>query len=376
MKRFDKLINRANTDSMKYEKYPEKVIPAWVADMDFLSPKCVIEDLKNRVEHGVFGYTKPSKEVQKSIVNFAFRHYGWQIEPNWLVFTSGVVASMNVACSMFSQNDSMITLNPIYPYFFNIPKSLNQEIIRVDMRDINNRWSVDFDEFEKAIKPNTKMMLLCNPFNPGGTVFTKEELENFAFLAKKYDLIILSDEIHADLILNPNAKHIPIASLSQESANRTITLQAPSKTFNIAGLQSSYAIIKNLELKKRFVNAMGHLNGGVNLLGLCATKSALDGGDEWLSALKQYLQINLNLVQTFVKNNSNLKQLSHDATYLAWIDARALHVDAYEHFLKHGVALNNGKNFGGDGFVRLNFGCPTMLLNEILNRLQKAMDNL
>lgn len=376
MTRFDKPINRLHTDSYKYEKYPHEILPAWVADMDFLSPDCVIQDLQERVKHGVFGYTKVSKETEKSVVDFALRHYDWKIKPNHIVWTSGVVASMNVACSMFSSDDSMITFNPIYPYFFNIPKSLNQEAICVPLRDIDNRWSVDFDEFEKAIKPNTKMLLLCNPFNPGGTVFTKKELENFAFLAKKYDLLILSDEIHADLILNPNAKHIPIASLNEDTANRTITLQAPSKTFNIAGLQSSYAIIKNHQLKKRFMKAMGHINSGVNLLGLVATKSALNGGDEWLSALKNYLSKNLTLVQEFTANNPQLKMLSQDATYLAWIDATSLHVNPYEHFLKHGVGLSDGAGFGKEGFVRLNFGCPKMLLKEILLRMQKGLDEI
>lgn len=373
---FDKKIDRTDTSSFKFERYADDVIPAWVADMDFLSPKCVIDALQKRVSHGVFGYTKADESVQKAVVDFVARHHNWQIKPSHLVWTSGVVSSINIACNMFDKNASMITTTPIYPYFFNLPKSLNQEAIKVPMREIKSRWSVDFDEFESSIKPNTKMILLCNPFNPGGTVFRKDELENFVYLAKKYDLLILSDEIHGDLVLDESTKHIPIASLSEESANRTITLQAPSKTYNIAGLQSSYAIIQNKELKKRFQRAMGHLNSGVNLLGLTATKAALEGGDEWLRELKIYLKSNLELVKKFVRKNEKLKMLSHEATYLAWIDARGLKLNAYELFLKHGVALSDGGDFGGEGYVRLNFGTPKENLEEILIRMQMALDSI
>lgn len=370
---FDTIIDRKNTNSFKYDKYKDNVIPAWVADMDFLSPKCVIDALKSRVEHGVFGYTAPGDELEKSVVDFMARHHDFHINKNSIVWVSGVVASINIACSMLSKDESVITFSPIYPYFFNVPKSLGIEPICVPMREIENRWNVDFDEFESAIKPNTKMLLLCNPFNPGGTVFTKDELQKFADIAKKHNLIIVSDEIHADLVLSPDVKHIPIASLNDNSKNRTITLQAPSKTYNIAGLQSSYAIIENSELRKRFKKAMGHINGGVNLLAYTATKASLEGGDEWLGELKKYLRENLELVKEFVNKNPKLKMLSHDATYLAWIDTSALGENAHELFLNHGVGLSEGEGFGGEGFVRLNFGCPKSVLEEMLQRMQKAI---
>lgn len=372
---FDEPINRENTDCMKYEKYPKNVIPAWVADMDFLSPKCIIDDLKQRVEHGVFGYTNISECVSDAVVNYVKNHYAWQIQGKDLVWSSGVVASMNFACNMFDKNSSIITLSPIYPYFFKIPKSLNQEAICVGVKNIQNRWSVDFDEFEKAIKPNTKALMLCNPFNPGGTVFTKNELEKFAQIALKHKLIIVSDEIHADLILDKNAKHVPIASLSKEIADITITLQAPSKTFNIAGLQSSYAIIQNDTLRRKFLDSMSFLSSGVNLLGLSATKTALTKCDDWLSNLLDYLHVNYTLIENFIKNTP-LKMSNQQATYLAWIDARSLHVNAHELFLKHGVGLSDGKDFGGEGFVRLNFGCSKMLLIEILSRMDKAIKSI
>lgn len=373
MNAFDSPINRHDTSSLKYDKYEKGILPAWVADMDFYSPKCVIESLEKRVEHGVFGYTNISNSLKETTKNFIKRHYGWDIKTSWLLFTSGVVSSMNIALTMLDKSDSIITTNPIYPYFFTLPKSLGIETILVPMRDVDKRWSVDFDEFERAIRPNTKMMLLCNPYNPGGTVFTKEELLKFAKIALKHDLLIVSDEIHADLILNDKAKHIPIASLGKEIASRTISLYAPSKTFNIAGLQSSYAVISDLSLKDRFIKAMGHLNGGVNLFGLCALEAAYEDGDEWLFELRKYLASNLEMVQNFVLEHEGLKLLNQDATYLAWIDVKSLHVKAYELFLSHKVALSDGKGFGGDGFVRLNFGTPKILLNEILERMDKAL---
>lgn len=370
---FDMPIDRYDTDSEKYLKYKRGIIPAWVADMDFKAPQCVLDELQRCVEHGVFGYTNISDETKNIVKDFLFRHYNFSINPSWLVFTSGVVSSMNIALSMLDKSDGVITTNPIYPYFFTLPKSLDLQTLQVPMRDIDGRWSVDFDEFEETIKPNTKMMLLCNPYNPGGTIFTKEELLKFGEIAIKHDLIICSDEIHGDLILDKNAKHIPIASLSEEIANRTISLYAPSKTFNIAGLQSSYAVIQDKVLRKRFKKAMGHLNGGVNMLGLFALKAAYGHGDKWLCELLDYLRLNYVMVQTFLAKHSNLKTLKHQATYLAWIDTRELKTDGYELFLKYGVGLTDGKGFGGEGFVRLNFATSKILLKEILERMDKAL---
>lgn len=376
MNRFDEPINRHDTASEKYDRYEKGVIPAWVADMDFRSPKCVIDTLQNRINHGVFGYTNISKELKNTTQDFIKRHYGWDVKPSWFVFVSGVVASMNIALSMLEKSDSVITTTPIYRYFFKLPYDLGLETIQVPMRTVEKRWSVDFDEFEKSIQPNTKMMLLCNPYNPGGTVFTKEELSKFGEIALKHDLLIVSDEIHADLLLNEDVKHIPIASLNEEIAKRTISLYAPSKTFNIAGLQSSYAVIEDENLRKRFKRAMGHVNGGVNALGLFALQAAYKDGDEWLLILRSYLASNLEMVQNFIASHQSLKLLGQDATYLAWIDTKELPVDAYKLFLEHGVALSDGRTFGGEGFVRLNFGTPKILLSEILNRMDKGLKAL
>lgn len=370
---FDTPIDRHGTHTEKWDKYDSKTIPAWVADMDFLSPPCVKEALKKRVEHGVFGYTSIDSELVNSAINFMKRHYDWQVSPEWFTWVSGVVPSMNIACKMIESNQRVLTTAPIYPHFYKAPKMTGREVDIVRLTCKENRWTLDFDALEAAITPQTKLFMLCNPYNPGGTVFTCKELERLGEMAKKHDLLIVSDEIHADLILNPKAKHIPIASINDDLANRTITLMAPSKTFNIAGLNCSYAIIPNPSLKRRFEKAMGKLNGGVNLLGLTAAKAAYESGDEWLKALREYLAQNLTLVQDFVKNHPPLKLCDQDATFLAWIDCSELKTNPYELFLEHGVALSDGKDFLGEGFVRLNFGCPKDTLKEILNRMSKAL---
>jgi cystathionine beta-lyase len=246
------------------------------------------------------------------------------------------------------------------------------------MKNIDNRWMFDFDELESKINSTCKLLFLCNPYNPGGSVFTKDELLKIGEIAIKNDLIICSDEIHCDLVLDKNAKHIPIASLSPQIAQRTITLMAPSKTFNIAGLQSSFAIIENKELRDKFIKSMGHINGGVNLLGLEATRAAYKNGEKWLEELLVYLRENLKIVEKFIAKNPKLKMLKCEATYLAWIDCSELKVDAYKLFLDNGVILNEGKGFGdgGENFVRLNFGTSRKTLAKALSRMQKAIDSL
>ena len=374
---FDETIDRTESSCEKWNKYKgSDVIPAWVADMDFKSPSCVIEALQKRVQEGVFGYTGVDEATYDAIIAFIKRHYHWEIQKEWILFTHGVVSSMNLAC-MAVKTESVMTTTPIYPHFIKAPKYAHKEVIAIKMKEENHRWTLDFEAMEREMTPSCKLFMLCNPYNPGGTVFTKEELEKLGAFCLKHDLTICSDEIHADLILNPDVKHIPIASLSDELAQRTITLMAPSKTFNIAGLQASFAIIPNKELRVAFQKTMGSMVGGINLLGLTALKVAYVGGDAWLEELRSYLRENLALVQSFILKNPKLKLLDQDATFLAWIDASALKVDnPYEFFLKFGVGLSDGEPFGDKNCVRLNFGTQKALLEEILNRMQKAMDSL
>ncbi len=374
---FDESVDRTKTPCEKWNKYKNQdVIPAWVADMDFKSPPCVIEALQQRVAEGVFGYTDIDEETYGAILSFLKRHYDWEIQKEWLVFTHGVVSSMNVAC-LSTEGESVMTTTPIYPHFIKAPMHADKEVIAIAMKEENNRWTLDFEAMEEKIKPTCKLFMLCNPYNPAGTVFTCNELEQLGAFCLKHDLTICSDEIHADLLLNPIAKHIPIASLSEALAKRSITLMAPSKTFNIAGLQASFAVIPDAELRKRFKKTMGSMVGGINLLGITALKAAYLGGDAWLGELRTYLAENLALVQAFVNRNPKLKLLDQEATFLAWIDASALHVKSpYEFFLQHGVGLSDGEPFGNAQCVRLNFGTQRTVLEAILERMQKAMDSL
>ena len=375
---FDQSIDRTKTHCEKWDRYKDMdVIPAWVADMDFKAPDAVIEALKKRVEHGIFGYTAMDDETYDSVMDFILKHHNWKIKKEWIVWVNGVVSSMNLVCKMFGKDDSAITTTPIYPHFIKAPKNAKLGLNKVPLREINGRWSVDFDEFESKINSTCRLFLLCNPHNPGGTVFTKDELEKFGQICIKHDLVICSDEIHADLVINPETKHIPIASLSEELAKRTITLMAPSKTFNIAGLQSSYAIIPDAKLRLKFQKQLRDLGDGINLLAITATKAAYQSGDEWLKMLKVYLADNLTLIQDLIDKNQKLKMLKSNATFLAWIDCKSLHVeDPYELFLGYGVGLSEGERFGDRNFVRLNFATTRENLKEILNRMQKAIDSV
>ena len=373
---FDEIVDRKVVDGEKWGRYRNQdVIPMWVADTDFKAPQKVIDALQKRVEHGVFGYTEVDKETNQAVIDFIKRHYNWQIKQEWIVWLPGVVGGMNIACKTVKTKD-VITTTPIYPHFIKAPEHANQNVIKVPLKEKQNRWSIDFEEFEKAITSTCKLFMFCNPHNPGGTVFTKDELEKLSEICIKHDLIVCSDEIHADLILNTDAKHIPIASLNDEILKRSITLLAPSKTFNIAGLQSSYAVIPDVTLRKNFRRTLGNLTSQINLLAITATKTAYTSCDDWLFKLRDYLKQNLDLIQEFVSNEPKLKLLDQDATYLAWIDVSALNLEnPYEYFLSHGVGLSSGDGFGNKDFVRLNFGTTKMLLEEGLKRIKIAIDN-
>jgi len=373
---FDKKIDRTIVNGEKWGKYSNDVIPMWVADTDFKAPQPIIDALHERVEHGVFGYTGVDKKTNQAVVDFIKRHYSWQIKPEWIVWLPGVVPGMNIACRSV-QTDDVIINTPIYPHFVNAPQNAKKNVIKVPVIEKENRWTIDFEEFESKITSTCKLFMLCNPYNPGGTVFRRDELEKIADICIKHDLTICSDEIHADLIINPNAKHIPIASLNEEIAKRSITLLAPSKTFNIAGLQSSFAVIPNVHVRKNFKRELAGISSEINLLAITATRVAYTSCDDWLEELRIYLAENLKIVQDFVKNEPKLKLLDQDATYLAWIDVSALGLEnPYKYFLSYGVGLSEGDGFGDKNFIRLNFGTTKLLLKEGLNRIKKAIDDI
>jgi len=376
-KLFDKMVDRVNSNSEKWNRYKDKdIIPMWVADMDFEAPSSVVKAMQERLNHKVYGYTPIEDETLNALIGFVKRHYGWDIKKEWIIFSYGVVISMNFTTRVINSKD-VITTTPIYPHFYKAPANANSSVIGVPLKEVNNRWSIDFKEFEISITKDCKLFMLCNPHNPGGTVFSKEELEEFANIAKRHDLYVCSDEIHADLIVSKDAKHIPIASLNQDIEQRTITLLSPSKTFNIAGLKSSFIVIPNDSLREKFKKEISGLVDDPNIFANVATKAAYSECDEWLYSLRDYLATNLKLVQEFVARNPKLKLLDQEATYLAWIDVSGLKLqNPYEHFLNYKVGLSEGEPFGSNKFLRLNFGVRKELLLEALNRMQKAINAL
>ena len=379
MHSFNKNINRKNTGAVKWDIYNERdVLPMWVADMDFLSPPPVIQALKERSEHGVFGYTWQTDELVETVIARLKKLYQWEVNPEWLVWLPGLVSGLNVACRAIGEaGDEVLTSVPIYPPFLSAPKNQDRALKKFPMIRNGDMWEIDFETFEKAIGERSKLFILCNPHNPLGRIFTRDELHKIAALCEKHDLILCSDEIHCDLLLDANKSHIPTASLSSNFAERTITLMAPSKTFNVAGLGLSFAVIANDKLRRKFQRAMQGIVPHPNLFGYSAALAAYKHGGEWLEELLDYLRINRDMVYSRINAMPGLSTTHVEATYLAWIDARDLGVDnPHQFFEKAGVGLSNGIEFFAKGFLRLNFGCPRDMLEEALERMENAIRKL
>jgi cystathionine beta-lyase len=373
---FDTPVDRRATDSIKWDLYKGKdIIPLWVADMDFQSPPAILDALHRRIDHGIFGYSHASAELKQTVVSMLADQYDWKIETQWLVWLPGLVTGLNVACrAVGKEGDAVMTAVPVYHPFLSAPGHFQRELITVPLEESGNRWQFDFNRLEDAITPRTGLFLLCNPHNPVGRVYTKDELSILANICAKHDIIICSDEIHCGLILDEDKTHIPTATLDASIADRTITLMAPSKTFNTPGLGCAFAIISHDELRRQFVRAMAGIVPLVNAMGYEAALSAFRDCSAWHSALLDYLRQNRDIVVQEISNTAGLSMAPVEATYLAWIDVReaGLH-NPVQFFEDAGVGLQDGKDFGGPGFVRLNFGCPRELLNQALARISKAM---
>ncbi len=373
---FDTLIDRSTSASLKWDKYKGRdIIPLWVADMDFRSPQEVVQALHARVDHGVFGYTLPPETLTTAVISHLQQEYGWTIQQKWLVWLPGLVCGLNVACrAVGNAGDEVLVCTPNYPPFMSAPVLSGRALITVPLIREGSRWAMDLEALERAITPRTRLFLLCNPHNPVGRVWTQAELSGLADLAERHDLIICSDEIHADLVLDTDKHHLPLAMLAPEITRRTITLHAPSKTFNIPGLGCSFAVISDPALRTSFQRAMDGIVPHVNLLGYAATEAAYRFGQPWRQQLLAYLRGNRDLVLQAVADMPGLSMTPVEATYLAWIDTRSAGMDTPEKFFEQaGVGLSGGAAFGLPGFARLNFGCPRSLLAEALQRMQRAL---
>ena len=369
---FDEIIERRGTGSYKWDRYAGRdILPLWVADMDFRSPPSVLAALRDSIDHGVFGYTAPGEGLVEAVRAHTRHHYDWTIEPDWFVWLPGLVPGLNLACRAVGQpGDAVLTATPIYPPFLRAPGLAGRELVSVPLRRSERRWEWDFDALEAALTPRVRLLLLCHPHNPVGRVWSDDELSRLLELARQHDLIVCSDEIHCDLILEPDRRHVPLAGLDPAFAERTITLMAPSKTWNLAGLGCSFALIPDPALRRRFCREMAGLMPPVNLLGLTAAEAAYRHGESWRGALLDYLRGNRQLLSEWFADGNRLSWTVPEATYLAWIDARAVDpVNPLPAFEALGVGLSDGREFGLPGYLRLNFGCPRPLLRTALERL-------
>ena len=372
---FNQIIDRRDSCSFKWNKYAGRdILPMWVADTEFKCAEPILQALQERVSHGVLGYTLPAQYEpgKQAIVRWLERQHGWQIELDWIVWTPGVVPAFNVACKAVCEaGDKVLVQVPNYPPLLAAP-GLNQ-MQRVDIPTLeqNGRWTLDLDELERqAADPKAKLLILCNPMNPVGSVMTEPELQKVAEICQRHGLTLCSDEIHCDLVLDEQALHIPAGSLMSLKQS-SITLMAASKTFNIAGLGASFAIIPDARLRLSFTKAAMGIVPWVNVLGLIATEAAFTLCDDWYQGQLEYLRGNRDLLMREINAIEGLRLLTPQATYLAWVDAAGLGVDNPQAWCEdRGVGPSPGTDFGDKGFFRINFGCPRDQLQEAVRRLR------
>ncbi|MFI8418346.1 MalY/PatB family protein [Serratia sp. NPDC078593] len=376
---FDQGVERRHSGSVKWDKYHDRdIIPLWVADTDFQSPPAVIDALQQRVAHGVFGYGHPSAELIAIFTRRMVERYGWRIKPEWLVFLPGVVCGLNLCVRAFTANGEVtLAPSPIYPPFRQAAKYAGRRQLSIPMQLQHQRWLPDLQAATDQLRGNEKLLLLCNPHNPGGTVYRPQELLAQHQFAQTHGLIVCSDEIHCDLLLEPGLQHIPFVSLNEDAAQRSVTLMSPSKTFNIAGLGASLAIIPNPQLRQAFCRERRGIVPSVDILALVAAQAAYQHGQAWLDQQLAYLRANRDLVITQINALPGMRLPPIEATYLAWIDCSDLPVDnPHAFFEQAGVGLSPGLDFGDRRYVRLNFGCQRALLICALDRIAHAVNAL
>jgi cysteine-S-conjugate beta-lyase len=380
---FDQIIERRSTDSIKWGIHAEGVLPMWVADMDFVSADPIVSALRRRVDHAVFGYSRPSPRLTSAILERLQHLYGWQISAQSIVFLPGIVTGLNIAFQTFAApGNAVVAQPPVYFHFLRDPVQHGRILQDPPLVQKGEGYEIDFDRLERAITKETRIFVLCNPHNPVGRVFLRGELEKIAELCLRHNLLICSDEIHCDLVYAPH-RHIPIATLSPEIEDRTITLMAPSKTYNIAGLECGYAIITNPERRNQWKDFSYGLIPNANIMGHVAALAGLEEGQEWLDQVLTYLKGNRDLLSNFIREKMPAITMSLvEATYLGWLDCRGIGIiknHPAEFFLdKAGVALNDGAEFGqaGTGFVRINFACPRQKLVQALDRMKASLENI
>ncbi len=383
---FDEQVDRENTACYKYDLRRvffgrEDVIPMWVADMDFKTPSFIIEAIRGRLDHEILGYTFRHDSFYESIANWIKRRHGWDVRKEWISFSPGIVPALNLAVLAFTEpGDKIIVQKPVYFPFFPAIESHGRILVNNPLKYKRGRYDMDFKDMIQKIDNRVKMMMLCSPHNPTGNVWRYDDLKKLTEICLEKNILILSDEIHSDLVYKGN-RHIPTASLSPEAAEITFTCVAPSKTFNLAGLSTSAVIASNKTLKERYDKILEDIHvGGGNVFGFTALKAAYNNGEKWLDALMEYLEGNLRyLIRYLDENIPRIKPVIPEATYMVWLDCRELGLDDKElkKFMIHeaGLGLGDGTIFGmeGSGFQRINIGCPKSVLIKALHQLKNAV---
>lgn len=381
---FDRIINRRNTNSYKWDSASDDdVLPMWVADMDFQTAPCIIEALRRRVEHGIFGYTRVPEKYYDAIVSWFGRRHGWKISPGMILYTSGVVPAISAVIKALTvPGDRIIVQTPVYNCFFSSIRNNGCEVVDNPLRYDNCRYSMDYEDLEnKAKDPKTKLLLLCNPHNPAGRVWNPEELERLNSICLRNDVMVVSDEIHCELVF-PGHHYTPFASISSECLNNSVTCNSPSKAFNIAGLQIANIISCDPSIRAKIDKAI-NINEvcDVNSFGIEALIAAYNEGEEWLLELNDYLYRNyLTLREYFARYLPQLDVVDMEGTYLVWADCRSLNIDSdtleRQLLAKERLWLNSGTMYGTDGFMRINIACPRSVMLEGLDRLRNYIQIL
>jgi cysteine-S-conjugate beta-lyase len=379
---FDTPRDRRGTDSQKWQRYAGRdVLPMWVADMDFEVAPPIVEAIRQRVAHGIFGYARPVHSTVDAVIGALATRYRWQVDPSWIVWLPGLVCGLNVTVRAFAEaGDEVLCMSPVYAPFMTAPRNGGRAAKNVPLalNSGERRWEIDWGALEQAVTPRTKLFLFCHPHNPVARVWRRDEIERIAEFCARHHLVLVSDDIHCDLLLEPGAVHEPFCVAAPAEAARTVTLMAPSKTFNTPGLGTSFAIIPEPALRARFARASAGIVAEVNALGYAACEAAYRDGEPWRQALVGYLRGNRDFLSDFISREIPGIRIEApiEATYLAWLNVEKLGLPSpAKHFESHGVGLSDGAPFGAPPgtHVRLNFGCPRSTLAEGLARMKAAV---
>lgn len=382
MHQFQKVVNRRGTQSIKWDTYKdEELLHAWIADMDFEVPTAIQNAIKKRLEHPIFGYTLPPKEILDTICQWTKQQYNWDIQKEWIVFSSGIVPALSISVqALTNENDTVLVQPPIYPPFFHMVTKNNRLLCESPLLFENGKYKMDLEHLETQFQQGVKLMFLCNPHNPVGRVWTKQELSELGMLCERYDVTIVADEIHADIIFS-DYLHIPFASLSEQLAKRTITCIAPSKTFNISGLQASIVIIPDRKIRHAFTSVRQSQGfHGLNIFAYEAMQSAYTECNEWVTDVRSYIEENARFACEFIDTHiPTLSAIKPEGTFLLWVDCTKLHLSQKERTKlleeKGRIIVEPGEKYGigGEQHIRINIGCPLSVLKDILTRLQYAL---